>query len=85
MTQSQYKRNMTLRFEKNVPIPQKGDTVWMQSFFGPIFYMVHITQIRKQEQLPGDGATLLTVDARVKLVQPAEEKRQFVNGGISSR
>lgn len=73
MAQAERKRNMILRFEKGTQVPHRGDTVRMQSFFGPISYEVHITRIRKCEQHPDDGATLLTVDASVKLVQPQEE------------
>jgi len=73
MTQAKRKRKMILRFEQGISVPRVGDTVRMQGSFGSTFYDVHITYIRKREQHPDDGATLLTVDARVKPAQRQEE------------
>lgn len=68
MAQAKRKRNLMLRIEQGEPIPRAGETVRMQSFFGPTCYEVHITRIRKQAQHK-DGAALLMVDGSVKQVQ----------------
>jgi len=70
MAQARRKRKMILRVEQGMSVPRAGDTVRMQGSFGSTFYDVRITRVHKRKQHPGDGTTLLTVDASVKRVQP---------------